>query len=364
MILSPGKQALYHIGCAVRHAIKAGCACACSACFWGLFAAAAILLLLSGCKLMRHGVEPRPVPPVGSTAAAISNLTASDAQTHASVAANVETARKANGTQPESPARATVEGELSLAAMRLDSAPSPTELLAGEQRARALAEGRTEEARMLYAQAISEATQEARARAKAETDLQAAIAAQAKAAEQYQRDLAALKADQVAKLEAARNEVMRDQVRWLNRASAACAALALSAIGLCLAFGGFAALRIAGPFAGLCGFAALASFGLAQIVGAWWFKWAALGGCAIVAAAAAAWIWKHYKTGDLREQAESKAARYGTALKQIVPVLDDAYEHAEASAKEVLDKLIFSRLSSAMNTSEKATIHKVRAEKI
>jgi chemotaxis protein histidine kinase CheA len=318
-------------------------------------------LLLSGCWTTPE--PPKPTPPAGATAAAVSTLASAEATTKANVAANVETARKANETQPETPAKQTVESELALAATRLDTTPSPAELLAGEQRARAIAEGRTDEARNLYTQATTQATEEAKARAKAEAGLQAALLQQAQAAERYQADLASLQAKHAAQLEAARNEVMKDQVKWLNRVAAACAALAVGTVGLCIAFGGLAALRIAGPFAALCGFAALACFGLAQIVGAWWFKWAALGGCAIFAAGAAAWIWKHYRQGDLKAQAESKAASYGTALKQIVPVLDDAYEHAEASTKEALDKLIFSRLSSAMNAEDKATIHTIRADK-
>lgn len=45
----------------------------------------------------------------------------------------------------------------------------------------------------------------------------------------------------------------------------------------------------------------------------------------------------------------------------IVPILDDAYDKAEAPIKEWLDTHVFNRLSSAMDRSTKATVHEIRA---
>ena len=48
--------------------------------------------------------------------------------------------------------------------------------------------------------------------------------------------------------------------------------------------------------------------------------------------------------------------------KQAVPVLDAAYEEADAGVKAWLDEHVFARLSSAMGKEQKAAVHEVRAE--
>lgn len=322
-----------------------------------------LTLITSGCVLF-HGKQPDPKPaaPITTANDASVALNAKEAELKGRVAANIETARKANATQPESAAKNTIEGELALGSNRLDVKADPAELLAGEQRARAIAEGRTEEARKLYADAAKQANEDAKARAKAEADLRVALAKQASDAEKYAKDLAAMKASYEQQIDSARNEVMKDQVKWLNRAAAACAAIALGAIGLSLAFGGIAAIRVVAPFALVVGVGALGCFGLAQIVGLWWFKWAVLTLALGVAAWIAVWTVKHYRQGNLKQEAESKAASYKNALSQIVPVLDKAYEDAESSTKTILDNLIFSKLSSLMDKKDKSVVHSIRAD--
>jgi len=44
-----------------------------------------------------------------------------------------------------------------------------------------------------------------------------------------------------------------------------------------------------------------------------------------------------------------------------VPVLDQAYDAADAPTKDLLDKIIFDPLSKVMDASTKAVIHQTRA---
>jgi len=316
-------------------------------------------LLLSGC--WKTPVVPIAAPPATEVQAAASVLSEKEQAVKAEIAANVETARKSNATQPDGPAKSTVEGELSLAATRLGTKADPAELLAGEQRARALADGRTEEARKLYAEASKQATDTAKQLAAAKADLQHSLVALEIANAKAERDIAKLVASYEQKIQDAKNEVMRDQVKWLNRSGAACAALAIGCIALCLSFGGLAALKIAGPFAAVCGIASLACFGLAQIVGQWWFKWAALGGCTVILAVVGAWLWRHARQGNLKAEAEARANRLADFAKKVVPTLDDAYETATEPVRKWLEENVFAKLSTSMNNTQKKTVHEIRA---
>jgi len=164
--------------------------------------------------------------------------------------------------------------------------------------------------------------------------------------------------------------VQKEQVADLNRAAAICAALAAATLGLAVAFGGIAALKKVFPFVVLCIIGALMCYGLAQIVSQWWFKWAVLAGLGVILALSAWWVWRQSNQGTLRVEAEKKAAKFKAVLGDIVPVLDDAYESAEATGKEVLDRLVFDKLSGTpdkegrMATENKAVIHEIRGEKV
>lgn len=160
----------------------------------------------------------------------------------------------------------------------------------------------------------------------------------------------------------ARNQVAREQVAWLNRTAAGCAAAAVAVVGLAAFFGGLAAIRAAAPFAALLLLASLTSFGLAQIVGAWWFKWAALSATGIGFGLCAWWAVKHYQLGTLQSDTKEKAAKLTGILHQTVPVLDEAYNKASADVKSFMDEHIFSQLNSRMDAATKAAVHEVRAE--
>ena len=147
-----------------------------------------------------------------------------------------------------------------------------------------------------------------------------------------------------------------------NWAAVGCSALAVLSFGLAAAFGGLASLRLVGPFSAILGLGALVCFGLAQVVGQWWFKWATVAGTLAVLGLCAWWVLKKQKEGTLKQKLEDRAASLQGLLTQVVPVLDKAYEHAEASGKELLDKTIFQPLSSTMNREEKALVHNLRAQ--
>lgn len=159
----------------------------------------------------------------------------------------------------------------------------------------------------------------------------------------------------------ARNAVMLEQVKWLNRSAAACGALLILIVGVSSIFGGLPALRAVAPFAALLLIATLACAGLAQVVSLAWFKWAILGSVLALLAVAGWWAVSKYKQGTLKEAAEAKAAKLAAVTHSVIPVLDKAYEEASQDVREILDKTIFSRLSAQMDKAEKAAVHEIRA---
>lgn len=150
-------------------------------------------------------------------------------------------------------------------------------------------------------------------------------------------------------LEEERTRALRDQVKWLNLAGIAL----LGAFGLSTFFGGLVAMAKTWPLLVLAG----GCFGLAQVVGHPWFLRGFLGVGALGIGYGVYWVIDRHKQGRLREAVQKRA----DLLKQVVPVLDDAYEDAEESVKKALDSKIFSRLSSLMSKDEKKIIHEARA---
>ncbi len=76
-----------------------------------------------------------------------------------------------------------------------------------------------------------------------------------------------------------------------------------------------------------------------------------------------AWACIHaYRKGDLARKTEREATRLRDTLGKVVPVLDAAYENAEQQTRDLLDRSIFARLSSAFGRDEKAVVHEIRAQ--
>ena len=408
-MISPLTQARCHACCALRHAWRALVAFSHSRLAIAFLAGAAVLWLLAGCstdspaKRVLPQAPAKPASPLAAagdradaaTANADGRADARDAKTGellSKLKANVVSARAANQGNPDAAPRTKVEGELGVAEGRLTNvSPDPAELAAAAQRDLLVEQGRAAEARSAYDRATKDAQGQAAEVARAQQEAAGArlerdtARAQEKAAlagfqaelernrAANQRALDDLRAAHQKELDDAHQQVLKDQVRWLNWAAAGCSALAVLSFGLAAAFGGLVALRAVAPFSAILGFSGLVAFGLAQVVGAWWFKWSVLGAVLVVLGVVIWWVLKKQKEGTLKADAEEKAARLTSALKTMVPVIDKVYDEGtteltELSAKgmktvrDLLDTLVFQPLGNKMDKDDKAVVHAIRAE--
>lgn len=334
--------------------------------------------LLAGCNLFAPAPEKPPVAVVAPTGPATSaQIIALEEQLATSksllqrASGAVWGAQDANVHNPAGLPKAAVEAQLLEAAAALPEPSAEDKLEKANQNARILA-GQLEQVKAEMGQKISEnEALRASLDAKAKELISLTAAAEKERAEaakklQEQFDVFTKKiiaADAAAQKAAddARNQVMRDQVAWLNRAAAACGALLILVVGLASVFGGIGALRSVAPFAALLFIATLTCAGLAQVIGAWWFKWAILGSTLLSLGVAGWWAYAKHRQGVLKEAAEAKAAKLQGVAKNVIPVLDRAYEEATQDVKELLDRTIFQPLSAQMDKAEKAAVHEIRA---
>jgi len=340
---------------------------------------AAVLLVsaaLVGC--WETPVVPPPVAVVAPTGPATSaQIIALEQQISTSkellqrAAGAVFGAQDANFYNPDGLPKAAVDAQLVEATSALPAPTAEQKLEKANQNARILA-GQLEQVKAEMGQKISEnealkasleAKSEALERLTAAAEKERAEAARKLQAQFDEFTKRVTDANAAAKKAAdeARSQVMREQVAWLNRAAAACGALLILVVGVSSVFSGIGALRAVAPFAALLLIATLACAGLAQIVGLWWFKWAILGSTLAALAVAGWWAYSKYRNGLLREAAEQQAARLTGVAKNVIPVLDRAYEEASQDGRKLLDELIFTPLSGKMDRTEKATVHEIRA---
>ena len=382
-------QARMHCTCAALHArelarelwraLYAGaCADRWPRRWWaGVIAAALVLAcgaMLSGCQWIGRTPAPGPATATGASTPAATLATAAasarearsaiagaSAGRDARLAADVQAAGIAlDAVPPRVPdARAAV----AVAAGHLSGiAPDAAEAasLASAERARGAGDAAGADAAILAltSQARSDAAElvQLRQRAsQAERDRDAAQAALIRAGEQGAAKLAQA-------LDKERKGVLAGQVAKLSWIGIACCAGAAIAIGAGIAIGGVAALRRVGPAAIALGVVGLGCLGAAQIIGARWFL-PVVGACGVLAVGwFAVWAYRHQKRGDLAEELATRTGKVAAVAKTAVPVLDAAYEEADAGVKAWLDDHIFARLSSAMGKEEKAAVHEVRAE--
>jgi hypothetical protein len=341
------------------------------------------ICLSGGCSTVSSWFHRAPAPlaapvvaPAGPAAAAVPPAVASADTAHAAalsrIAAGASVIHSLNGAQPPSALTSGVEGEAA-GITALAGQPSPADAAAAAQRELIVKSGDLARISAQYVAQSGELSALNSRVAAAEQARDAALASakseQEASRAKYQAQFDQLAATANARVKAAQdeanNKVMANQVAWLNRTAASCAALAVAAIGLGAIFGGITALRTVGPFAALLGLAALMAFGLAQIVGQWWFKWAVLSASGIGVAGCAWWVWQHYELGTLAADLAKKSAAAQGVLQQVVPVLDTAYESADATAKTFLDDKVFAPLSAGMDKAGgdlKAVVHTVRAD--
>ena len=382
-------QARMHLTCAMLHArecarelYRAGYALA--GCdmwprrWWvGVIAAALVLAcgaLLSGCQYIGRTPAPGPATATGpatpaatlTTAAgtaseARSALAGASAGRDARLAADVQAAGIALDAVP--PRVLDARAAVSVAAGHLagvQADPAEAASLASAERSRASGDASGADAAILAltSQARTDAAELTVLRqraAQAERDRDAAQAALIRAGEQGAKRLADA-------LDKERKGVLRSQVAKLSWIGIACCAGAALALGAGIAIGGVAALRRVGPAAVALGVVGLGCLGAAQIIGARWFLPAVgiAGGGAVLWFAV--WAYRHQRRGDLAQELAVRTGKVAAVAKTAVPVLDAAYEEADAGVKAWLDEHVFARLSSAMGKEEKAAVHAVRAE--
>lgn len=107
--------------------------------------------------------------------------------------------------------------------------------------------------------------------------------------------------------------------------------------------------------------AGIISLGLAQLISQPWFM-PAVGGLTVLALVGfGIAAWQSYKKHTLEADAVATTQKLKETLGVLVPAIDSAYDDAEASVKEVLDKTVFSSLSRLMDASHKAVVKQVRA---
>ena len=335
---------------------------------------ALIIPLLAGCHIAPPGpaAEKGKEAPVTEAADKAKNATdkadkaraaqlAAITKTEGMIKANVEDARDANNGNPDGHPKTIIAGDLGVVTNYLKDVPADLVEVAAVLRRRALVEqGKTAEAMAAYDEASAEADaladqlKLARANAdKLQHERDVATAAANDATQKYIKDAEAAQKAHEAEVNRLQSAVRRKQVLYLNIAGAALVLL----FGLGVGFGGVAGARIAWPL----GVIGVLCFGLAQLVSQWWFMWACAGVGLIGLGLAGWWVYSHYKLNNLHQALAVKSSQLQGALGDVIPVLDHAYDNADQAAKELLDKLIFEKLSCKMDASTKGVIHQVRA---
>ena len=309
------------------------------------------LILLPGCD--REEYEHLATTPQGATAPvedAVKAKAEVDAATLSGLRANIDSARKNNGLQAPSRPREVVDKELGLAQDRLKGVKAaPVDTKAAEARAEAVYQGKAEEAQRLYAEASKQASEETAKRAAAEERLVNALERQQEERKTFLAEAQRLR-DQVKKLQSAEQSKQVLTLRLIGIGF-------LAVFGLAVGFGQLAGLKLGWVF----GVIGLLFLGCAQVVAEPWFKWACATVVGLTALGCAWWVWKRNQENTLREDLQKKA----DALKKVVPILDTAYENLGVEQKEILkwlDEHIFTKLSTAMNGTDKAAVHATRAE--
>ena len=363
-----------------------------------------ILLVLSLSTLAWTGcpsIPPRAKPSTPAGVTAPDPKPANDAQAASDAAAQERLSKlsanvNAAATAPNIEASPVAVNELTVAQGRLsDVKPDPVEVAAAAER-RALQEaGRAAEARQNAEAAAGQGRRDAiriaelqatatseRARADAAVAAYAAQAEKNRIENQKAIDAALAKAKQA--IHDRDNAVLKDQIAWCNK-------IGFSALGIAVALlagawffgGGLLGLKKLGPVVALVGFVGVAALWLARILGNPWFMpvltFLILG----VLTWIAVWMVRHYRQKDLAAEVQARTAKLAAVAKDVVPVLDAAYENGRetvdqlaervkakvkalradgvATAQDVLDELVFDPISSKMDATTKATVKEIRA---
>ena len=276
-----------------------------------------------------------------------------------------ESAKLAEAEQHRAEGRA-VEAEKTLSELR-NSAKSDAVRIADLERERAAAIQRASEADGRAQKALAdyknECEQNMRRQQKAIDD---AIAAERKARDEQNK---AVLADQVRKL------------NWCGVIGIVAAAVVVGAGWLAMgATGGIGAvlsLKKTVPLAVLLAVAGLWCFAAAQIIGWRWFLPTMGAATLVVLVIAGIWFRKHIAQNDLTTALKEKYEKVAGLYNQVSPLLDEVYEDGKtklseisatlnadgtATVQDLLDHLIFNRLSNGMDKADKKLVKAVRAE--
>ena len=165
------------------------------------------------------------------------------------------------------------------------------------------------------------------------------------------------------------------QVAWCNKIGFGALGVAVALLVGSWLLGGLAAIRKMGPAAGLVAFVGLCALWAARVLGHPWF----MPGMTIVIVGVLTWVvvwWrKHDKRGDLNEELANRGAKAVATLNKLVPTIDAVYREGTQTVDEVvdtlkakgkstiqdmLDSVLFSKLSAKLDTPEKDTVRAVR----
>ena len=357
-----------------------------------------LMLSLGGCV---STPTPQAKPSAPPAALAPDPKPANDAQSSVNAAAQDRLSKlsanvNAAATAPNIEASPVAVNELTVAQGRLsDVKPDPVEVAAAAERRALVESGRAAEARanaevaagqgrddaVRIAELQATATSE-RARADAAVAAYAAQAEKNRIENQKAIDAALAKAKQA--IYDRDNAVLKDQIAWCNK-------IGFSALGIAVALlagawffgGGLLGLKKLGPVVALVGFVGVAALWLARILGNPWFMPVLTLLILGVLTWIAVWMVHHYRQKDLAAEVQARTAKLAAVAKDVVPVLDAAYENGRetvdqlaervkakvkalradgvATAQDVLDELVFDPISSKMDATTKATVKEIRA---
>ena len=346
------------------------------------------ILALAGCS----SVPPQAKPSAPPAAIAPNPKPANDAQSSVDAAAQERLSKlRANVdaivSAPHIEASPVAQNEGIVAQGRLsDVKPDPVEVAAAAER-RALQEaGRAAEARAnaeaAAGQGRSDAVRIAELQATATSErarADAAVAAYAAQAEKNRIENQKAIDAALAKAKQARDELdnaeRSKQVAWCNKIGFSALGIAVALMAGSWLLGGLAAIRKMGPAAGLVAFVGLCALWAARVLGHPWFMPGMTIALVVVLAWAILWWRKHDKRGDLNEELAKRGAKAKATLEKLVPTIDAVYREgtqtveevlatikggAKASIQDLLDSVLFSKLSSKLDQPEKDTVKAVR----
>ena len=194
--------------------------------------------------------------------------------------------------------------------------------------------------------------------------------------------------DAVAAERKARDEqsqaVLADQVRKLNWcgvigivAAAVVVGAGWLAMGATGGVGAVLSLKKTVPLAVLLAAAGLWCFAAAQIIGWRWFLPTMGAITLVVLVLVGIWFRKHIAQNDLTTALKEKYEKVAGIYNQVSPLLDEVYENGKtklseisaalkadgtATVQDLMDHLIFDRLSSNMDKADKKLVQAIRAE--